>query len=136
MPTRNFPGRYENVVDICDFVMGIAQLSGFTAKDKYKIQLSVDEACSNIIEHAYGGEGLGEIQCTCEVDEEALTIVLHDHGHPFDPSLVPEVEIKTCINDVKSGGAGLYLMRKLMDTVCFEFNQKDGNVLTMVKHRR
>jgi anti-sigma regulatory factor (Ser/Thr protein kinase) len=62
-------------------------------------------------------------------------VALRDYGHPFDPSRVPEPDINAGLEERKAGGLGLYLIRKLMDEVHFEFTPDSGNVLTMVKHK-
>jgi serine/threonine-protein kinase RsbW len=95
--------------------------------------MAVDEACTNIIEHAYGGEGRGDIECTCQIESDRLIVRLCDHGRPFDPSSVPEPDINASLEERTEGGLGLFLIRKLMDEVHFEFTAESGNVLTMVK---
>jgi serine/threonine-protein kinase RsbW len=99
--------------------------------------LAVDEACSNVIEHAYGGEGHGDIECTCRVNNDGLTVIIRDYGCPFDPSLVPEPDAYPSLEDdtCTGGGLGLYFMRQLMDEVHFEFAPDTGNVVTMVKRK-
>jgi serine/threonine-protein kinase RsbW len=135
MPTCSFPGRYESLAQICAFISGMAEKAGLSDSATYAVQLAVDEACSNIVEHAYGKEGIGDIQCTCEVDDGNLKIVLQDQGRPFDPNVVPEPARNAPLDEVKPGGAGLFLMRKLMDEVHFEFTLDRGNILTMIKRK-
>jgi serine/threonine-protein kinase RsbW len=95
--------------------------------------MAVDEACANIIEHAYGGEGRGDIECTCQIDGDGLLVRLCDQGRPFDPSSVPEPDINGSLEERQEGGLGLFLIRKLVDEVRFEFTPGSGNVLTLVK---
>ena len=104
--------------------------------DTYSVELAVDEACTNIIEHAYRGSHDGEIECTCDARDDDLTIILRDHGRPFDVASVPEPDLKADLEDRKVGGLGVFLIHKLMDDVRFEPLGKSGNVLTMVKRRR
>ena len=112
-----------------------AKKAGFDGHAIYKIQLAVDEACSNIVEHAYGGEGAGNIECTCQEITEGIKIVLCDWGSPFNPDAVPDPRLPGSIQDVEVRGAGLFLIRKLMDEVNFEFSPKHGNRLSLVKRR-
>lgn len=135
MSTENFPGRFSSLTKIRDFVRKAARRAGLDESQVYAVQLAVDEACSNIIEHAYGGEGVGEIQCTCKVNGKGLTVVLRDRGQPFDPGSIPEPLTGNRLEDLAPGGAGLYLMRKMMDEVTFEFSPETGNVLTMTKRK-
>ena len=65
MATAKFSGRFESLADIRKFVFQAASNAGFDEKEIYAVELAVDEACSNIIEHAYEGEGKGDIICTC-----------------------------------------------------------------------
>jgi serine/threonine-protein kinase RsbW len=128
-----FPGRYENLEKICDLVTDQATQAGFDDATVYAIQTAVDEACSNIIEHAYQGEDHGTIEIEIVTDADCLTIQLIDKGRPFDPASIPEPDIQASLDERENHGLGLYFMQKLMDRIHFEFSEDKGNVLTMVK---
>jgi serine/threonine-protein kinase RsbW len=132
--TKSFPGRYESLASIGNFVRKIAQDAGFESFAVYSIEMAVDEACSNIIEHAYGGEGKGSILCTCSVSEDAMKVVIRDQGKPFDPSSVPPPNLSQDIDERQAHGLGLFFIRKWMDEVQF-FSEGAENILTMVKHK-
>jgi serine/threonine-protein kinase RsbW len=135
MPTMSFPGRFESLVRISEFVSKAAQDAGLDKSAIYAVKLAVDEACSNIIEHGYGGEGLGEIDCTCDITNDGLTITIRDWGESFDPSEIGDPITNVPLQDLKPRGLGLFFMRKMMDDVSFEFHPNNGNVLTMVKYK-
>ena len=97
----------------------------------HDLQLAIDEACTNVIEHAYGGQG-GEIELSIEPADGGLRIVLRDWGTPFDPEAVPVPDVTAPLDQRRLGGLGLYLMRSIMDEVRFEFEDK-GNTLIMFK---
>ncbi len=128
-------GRYENLVKLADFVRQIAQEAGLDNFAVYSVETAVEEACTNIIEHAYGGEGKGKIECTCMVAENGLTIQLKDKGQPFNPDKIYDPDTKASLYKRESHGLGLFIMRKWMDDVRFEFNPESGNTLTMVKYK-
>lgn len=131
--TATFPAQFDSLAAIGEFVTRAADAAGLDARAVYAVQLAVDEACSNIIEHAYGGEGRGDIECTYIINSHGLTVILRDYGCPFDPTSVPEPDLCASLEDRQAGGLGLYCIRQLMDQVCFEFTSDSGNVLTMVK---
>jgi serine/threonine-protein kinase RsbW len=135
MNTVTFPGRYESLASISNFVEEAAKQAGLDHKATYAVQLAVDEACCNIIDHAYGGEGIGDIQCSIQVGKDTLTIILVDRGQPYSPKKVPQPNLDLPISKVKTRGVGLYLMRKMMDTVSYESTPESTNILTMVKRR-
>jgi serine/threonine-protein kinase RsbW len=132
MPTLIFPGKYESLPAISDFVTKFAREVGFNEDAVYAVELAVDEACTNIIEHAYKHEE-GDIVCACVEISNGIKITLLDQGETFDPRYVPEPDPALPLEKVSPRGAGLFLMRKMMDEVHFEFDPDKGNVLTMVK---
>jgi serine/threonine-protein kinase RsbW len=134
--TRTFPGRFDSLAAISKFVTRIAETAGLDSKAVYDVQMAVDEACSNIIEHAYGGEGRGPINCTCRVQDDALTVILGDYGCPFDPSSVPRPDLCANLDKRTSGGLGVFFIRQLMDRVQFESDPRAGNTLTLIKRRK
>jgi serine/threonine-protein kinase RsbW len=130
------PGRFESLAQIAEFVSAVARDAGWDEDEAFHVQMAVDEACSNIIEHAYGPGSTGEVKLSCCIQDQGdLVISIQDNGKPFDPLSVPEPSISTDLDSLPEGGLGLYLMRKLMDEVTFHFDVEHGNVLTMIKRR-
>ena len=139
------PGRYDQIQVICEFVSAGARQAGLDADEVFHMELCCDEASTNIIEHAYGAEGVGEITVTYEISEEAFTVTLHDDGSPFDPDDVPkptfppadndgnDAALGDIMNSLRIGGLGIHFMRKLMDDVHFSFNGQKGNTLVLTK---
>lgn len=128
------PARFESVPQVMDFVGEAAEQAGLDKDAIYHCQMAADEACANIIEHAYGGEGEGDIEITVGVEPGVVTITMIDTGKPFDPTSVPPPPADPDPDNMQPGGLGLFLMRKLMDEVTFTF--EDGrNKLVMVKRQ-
>ena len=119
-----------------EFTGQAARDAGMDDAEVYAVKLAVDEACTNIIEHAYREEAKGKIEITCNITPEGLTVILRDHGRSFDPSTVPAPDLSADLRRRRPGGLGLYLMRQLMDEIRFESLGEAGNVLTMIKNRR
>ena len=135
MITRDFPGNFKSLAPISDFVVAEAEAAGFSANDVYAIQTAVDEACANIIDHAYGGEDIGDIQISIRTLENGLQIILRDNGEPFNPDEVPEPDTSSPLEIRKERGLGVFFMRKLMDEVKFCFSSQRGNTLTLIKYK-
>lgn len=133
MKTLTFPGSYSSLVKIGEFVTQAAKSIGFDGFELYKIETAVDEACSNIIEHAYGQEDIGDIIVSVVTDLEKISITLIDFGEPFDPKYVKQPDLDANLEDRDDHGLGIYMMKQWMDVVIFDTNQ-EKNVLTLVKH--
>jgi anti-sigma regulatory factor (Ser/Thr protein kinase) len=134
MPSITYQARFEFLDEIRDMVAETARAGGFSEKTIYSLQLAADEAATNIIEHAYAGVKNASFLVTCEMQGDTLVIVMQDNGKPFDSSAVKEPNLKADLSKRQIGGLGVYLMRKLMDSVHYE-SSKSGNVLTMTKRR-
>jgi len=134
--TRIFPGRYSSLASIGEFIRSEARLSGLDDTAIYQVEMAVDEACSNIIEHAYGAEDIGLIDCTCQRQPDGLTVVLKDTGKPFDPEAVDWPNLKASIEERASHGLGLFFIREWMDQVEFKAMPGGINMLTLYKNRR
>ena len=134
MLLKTFPAQFESLDEIREFAAQAARQIGFDEKDVYNIQLAVDEAASNIIEHAYEGVADGVIEVFAKVEAEKLTIVLRDWGQPFAPDTVAEPDLDAGLEDRAIGGLGLFFMHKLMDDVRFDFSPDGSNTLTLVKN--
>jgi serine/threonine-protein kinase RsbW len=128
------PAQHDQLARLATFVAVAAAEVGFDDTQVNRIELAVDEACSNIIDHAYMGEP-GDIQLIVSVEpQHLLTIVLIDQGQSFNPDHVPAYAPCTSLDEARIGGLGIHLMRQAMDDVCYEFGVPGiGNRLTMKK---
>lgn len=135
MKKATYSADYKNLDSIRDFIGEAARQAGFSSKEVYAVQLAVDEACSNIIEHAYEGIPDGVIEISYQVGAGKITVVIHDHGKEFDISTVRKPNLSRDLSEREVGGLGVYLIHKLMDEVHFESSRKHGNTLTLVKRK-
>jgi anti-sigma regulatory factor (Ser/Thr protein kinase) len=135
MVRQEFPGFFNSLSSISDFIVEQANAAGFDENETYQVQLALDEACTNIIEHGYGGEGRGSIIIEAQPTKSGLEIKVEDSANAFDPDAIPEPRIGVPLEELGSRGAGVYLMKKIMDEVEFEFLPGGGTVLKMVKNK-
>jgi anti-sigma regulatory factor (Ser/Thr protein kinase) len=133
MPTQRFSCSLSNLEKICDYVTQCANDAGLNETEVYAVQLAVDEATTNIIEHGYGEECPSRIDISCEILGDGLKVVIYDDAEPFNPELIPEPDINTPLEDVKPRGLGIFFMRKMMDEVKYKSSADKGNTLTMIK---
>jgi anti-sigma regulatory factor (Ser/Thr protein kinase) len=106
--------------------------AGFGKKDARRIVLAVDEACSNIIKHAYGGDPAKTITVTVEDRGDRFTVMLRDLGRKADPAAIAPRDLA----DVRPGGLGSHFMKMAFDTVSYDTSQGEGTLLTLVKRKQ
>lgn len=136
MRTAIFTAQFKHLDEMREFAGQAAQDAGLTNEQIYAVKLSVDEACTNIIEHAYGEGDSGDIECTCQADQVALKIMLRDHGKSFDPTHAEDPDLTLNLEDRPIGGLGIFLMKTLMDEIHYDSLGEAGNLLTLVKCRK
>ena len=127
------PGRLDQLITISEFIAQAAHQARLDERTTFHIQMAVDEACTNVIQHAYKDIKDGRIEITCRYADEEFTVVIQDHGHPFDPAAIPLPDLNADLEKRREGGLGLYFMRRLMDEVRFSFDAEAGNTVTMIK---
>ncbi len=126
------PAQLDSLALISEFVNTATHHAKMSEREAWQMQLAVDEAATNVIQHAYAGVSNGIIQLTWEISAGELIFTLSDQGTPFDPTQVPTPDIHSPFEDRQAGGLGIYLMHKLMDSVTFSFTDR-GNTLKMTK---
>ncbi|MBI5725609.1 MAG: ATP-binding protein [Planctomycetes bacterium] len=108
----------------------LCQQLGFSAETAGKIILSVDEALTNIIRHAYDEKPDKPIEVELTPLCDAIQIVLRDYGRPVDPSVIRSRDL----NDLRPGGLGVHIMTCCMDRIEYRpVEDGAGTVLTMTK---
>lgn len=126
---RQFPARPERLRDIRRAVAETAGLLGCSDALVRDIVLAVDEACQNIIRHAYCGRD-GDIVVQVGRDDHRLVVRLIDFAPPVDIA-------KVCprpLDELRPGGLGTHFIRAVMDEVDFLAPPAGaGNLLQMVK---
>lgn len=126
------PAQLDSLALVSEFVNAATYHAKMSEREAWQVQLAVDEAATNIIQHAYTGISTGNIDLAWAIDAGELIFTLSDQGQPFDPTQVPSPDIHSPLEDRQAGGLGIYLMHKLMDEVTFSFSDQ-CNTLIMRK---
>lgn len=131
--TIRLPARREAFATLRDWLGGI--IDGLTVSPKIRSQILIaaDEVFTNIASYAYptGGES-GTIEIEVRLDNPGLTVTFSDSGVPFNPLETPAPELEADVENRPIGGLGIFLVRKLMDSVEYR-RENDRNVLLFRK---
>jgi len=95
----------------------------------------VDEASTNVMEHAYGSQARGELRVCCYLDGNDFVVRIRDRGRPFDPAQVPDPDVMRPLSERGVGGLGLFFIRRLTDGMSFRTHPDTGNELLLRKRR-
>jgi serine/threonine-protein kinase RsbW len=130
------PSSTENLALIREFVTTVGKQAKMSDEDVAKLELAVDEACANVIEHAYGHDISKEVDVRAVFDEDEVRISVIDSGRGFDPAKVDVDTVEQLVAKRKSGGLGFRLIKSLMDDVSYEIAPGQKNELHMTKKIR
>lgn len=124
-----------SLADVREFVSVYARNHSFSEKQINDIRLAVDEACTNVIKHAYNYDEKGQLLIQLSFHPNSLTITITDQGRGFNFNSYKKPDLKERIKNKKRGGMGIYLIRNLMDEVSY-YSDPGQNILTMKKWRK
>ncbi len=114
----------------------LAETTGFETAEAEKIALAVDEATTNVVQHAYGGEQDHEIEVHFDPEGDCLKIVIFHEGKPLESMPVPEFALDDLVAEHKTGGLGLTIMRQMMDKVEHTKAGTGKNMCVMVRYKQ
>jgi len=125
-----FPSRADRLKILRCTIQCAAEMVGCKSDTANQIVIAVNEACMNIIQHAYDGEPSGRILVEISQTDRHLQFQLTDSGKPVDPTQIRARDLK----DIRPGGLGVHLISEIMDAVEYR-RSADGNenLLTMLK---
>lgn len=132
--TLTIESRTERLIDVREFISVAARELGFGDEDVSKIALAIDEACTNVIKHAYEFDPTRKIDVTVRSGNGAMEILIADSGKDFDPTVISSPDMEEYLSQYQRGGLGVYLMRSLMDKVEYNIVPGKRNEVRLVKY--
>ena len=122
----------ENIEKVTDFVNEELEKLDCSPKAQIQIDVAIDELFGNIAHYAYN-PNVGTATIRMEVVQDPMAVVLTfiDHGIPYDPLAKEDPDIKLSAEERKIGGLGIYMVKKSMDEITYEY--KDGQNILRIK---
>jgi anti-sigma regulatory factor (Ser/Thr protein kinase) len=124
---RIFSGKTENLASMREEVRGFLRETCIDDDVSEVIVLAIDEACTNIIRHAYKGEAK-PFRIEMSRLKNRLRFVLRDYGIPCEK---PKIQSRD-LDEIRPGGLGVHIIQQVFDLV--EYSPKArGTRLTLEK---
>lgn len=108
----------------------MARMAGIDHRTAHDLKLAVDEACTNVIKHAYGGSTDRKITVKYRKTKKNFEVTIEDSG------VKAGVEALKCrkIKKARAGGLGVLFIKRAFDVCCFDEMKETGNRLRLIKH--
>ncbi len=122
----------ENIKTVTDFVNEQLEAFDCPIKVQMQIDIAIDELFGNIAHYAYNLSD-GNVTVKVEFSENPLAVLITfiDEGIPYDPTKQTEPDITLSADERQIGGLGIYMVKKLMDEIMYEY--KNGQNILSVK---
>lgn len=126
----HFLSRADKLKPVRDAVRALAQRMGCSGENIDCMVMAINEACMNVIQHAYGAQEDGEVILEFWQDGDDLVIRIHDFAETVDKQNIKSRDL----DDIRPGGLGVHMIHKMMDSVQYlDGLDGMGNMLQMRK---
>jgi len=132
------PNETQYLAAVREGVREVVTLGRFPEKELNKLTLAVDEAVTNVMEHAYEYDLEGEmhIQVVLEANDTQFVACIRDWGKAFDPTAVPTPDLTRHVAEGRRHGLGIFLIRQIMDEVSYRSTPEGCNELRLLKRAK
>jgi anti-sigma regulatory factor (Ser/Thr protein kinase) len=131
----DFPANTSVLEKIGKIASNAGRSAGFNDLEVNDIQLAVSEACANTITHGLKNDSARTFQLAVAWAQGEIEILIHEAGEPFDPLAMRDPDLEASLEERKTGGLGLYFLRKLMDEADFRIGKDGVKTWRMVKRK-
>jgi anti-sigma regulatory factor (Ser/Thr protein kinase) len=107
-----------------EWILGVCQAAALGTKSAFALQLCLEEAVANIIEHGEGAARASEIVVAVVREGDRVILTVEDNGAPFDPTKMAAPLLPRTIEEATAGGLGIHLMRRFASDV--EYRREGG----------
>lgn len=120
--------KYLSVIRSVTVTMG--GLCGMTDSVIEDVKLAVDEACANVIKHAYRGDTRQKIVVKFKLRKKEFEVIIEDSGIKAQPELIAGRNLE----EIRPGGLGIHFIKRTFDVFQFDVKKTKGNRLRLIRY--
>lgn len=120
----------DSIEKVGDYVRGVMDAAGVPTRFANRINIAVDEVYSNIVNYS----GAAWAGVTCTADGGCITVKFRDNGTRFDPTQMEDPDVAAALDDRDMGGLGIYMTKRLMDSVVYSRKQGKNILVLQLKY--
>ena len=132
---RRFPRRIDALDDVFAFLREFRESESIDEANGFNMDLVVEELFTNMVKYSPEGEDHIDIGLARE-DGERLVVTMLDHGvESFDVTRSAEVDTENPkpLDEMKVGGLGLHLVKRMTDSVSYEYEDRTSRTTLVIR---
>lgn len=128
------PGDSRYLFLVRTVVTALARDAGLPEEEVDRIEIAVDEACTNVLDHAYRQHApKPPIELQIDTTEAEFVVDVIDRGTAFDFAAYVPPQFPDHWMDGQTRGVGLYLIKQCMDEILYDRLPEDRNRFRLIK---
>jgi len=127
----NVARELSSLEQIAKMLHEFSERQGLSERDRFSLTLAIEEIVTNIIRHQPKNTTSIRVRIDGSPDRVVVTVVDPDSTF-FDPTAAKDPKIDLPIDERKPGGLGIFLTKRLMDEMRYEFHEGTGTT-TLVR---
>lgn len=139
--TLHIPARFAYLRVLRQSVLDTCARAGLSEFETAQLEMAVDEACANVIEHSYNerpgaesGEPNDGIKVNLIQQKDCIIVEIYDRGAGFDSQSATCVTPEEYIDGEHERGLGLFIINRFVDKLEYERDTPCGNCLRLIKN--
>jgi anti-sigma regulatory factor (Ser/Thr protein kinase) len=131
----NVEPQVSEIPRLLDWVETCCGSDGLADELRYKVMLALEEAVTNVINHAFADvPPPHRIRVRIDITDALFAAEVIDNGRVFDPTSAPDPDLTLPLEQRTPGGLGIHLMRNVMDRLHYK-HETGSNTLRLEKAR-
>jgi anti-sigma regulatory factor (Ser/Thr protein kinase) len=122
----------DELTRVAMFLEDLSEEWGLGMPLAFSLNLVLEEALTNVISYGFDDDSEHTIEVRLKKSGALLSVVIVDDGHEYDPTLKADPDITLAAEERPIGGLGIFLIKKIMDTVEYQRKQ-NKNILILTK---
>ena len=132
---RTFRRSYDSITDIFEFTADAFARLRIDPALLRTVDLVVEELFTNIVKYSTMSDAAVRIDLTSVAGGVQVTLTDYD-VEPFDITRAADVDVGLPIEQRKPGGLGLHLIRRLVDSIEYEYSKESRQSRITVRKTR
>ena len=118
---------------LCQNLNKFGLATGLSEAHIMDINICSDELFTNIVLYGFEDDIEHIIRFTISLDNNVLSLTIEDDGVAFNPLEKKDAEIPSDLGEIKIGGFGIHIVKRLMDDILYT-RERGKNRVVLIKN--